>query len=116
MFTQEFLDSVYTIVYHLDKNFSADEARMRQAVALGEEVGEALGAIRRYMGWARRNGDFSDVEQELADVVITAAVTMVVFDMSDPNKIIADKLQKILTRGWKEPRKSVDNLVPQPLD
>lgn len=112
MFTQEFLDAVYTIVYHLDEHFPADESRARQAVALGEEVGEALGAIRRYMGWARRDGDFADVEQELADVVITAAVTMVVFDIREPNKIIAAKLEKILSRGWKDPRKRVDNLVP----
>lgn len=74
---------------------------LRQILALAEEVGEFVGASRRYYGMARRNGPRSDVEAELADVVITAFVTAHTMDI-DLEKAIAAKLQVVFTRGWRQ--------------
>lgn len=71
------------------------------AIALAEEVGEFVGAARRYMGMARRNGSFDELSLELADVVITAFVAAEVFDI-DIEMVVEDKLRTIFNRGWRE--------------
>jgi len=73
----------------------------RQTLALAEEVGEFVGAVRRWSGLARRSGPFSDVEAELADVVITAFVSAVTLGVDLP-KAIAAKLDVLFSRGWRE--------------
>ena len=90
------------IADHLHHNgFDPATAGQRQALALAEEVGEFVGAYRRWSGQARRTGSFSDVQTELADVVITAYVTAHELGI-DLDAVIADKLEEIFTRGWRE--------------
>lgn len=78
-----------------------------QVIALAEEVGEFVGAARRHLGMARRSGSRKEVEEELADVVITAFVTADVFGF-ELRHIIQDKLDIIFARGWRERTESVD--------
>ena len=81
-----------------------DHPPLRQALALAEEVGEFVGAVRRFHGMARRTGSFDDVRHELADVVITAFVTA--HEMGfDLEAAIDEKVAVIYDRGWRdEPR------------
>ncbi|MEV8512267.1 MazG nucleotide pyrophosphohydrolase domain-containing protein [Dactylosporangium sp. NPDC051484] len=76
---------------------------LRQALALAEEAGEFVGAVRRHYGLARRSGSFEDVEAELADVVITAFVTAHTMGI-DLERAVAAKLGVVYTRGWREER------------
>ena len=39
-----------------------------------EEAGEFAGTVRRYMGLARRDGNKQDMQDELADVIISAFI------------------------------------------
>lgn len=88
------------IVAILHEKFGND-IRAQQALALAEEAGEAVGAMRRYMGMARRVGNIDEVREELADVVITAWVTAAVFDV-DLESAIAAKLVKLHNRSWRD--------------
>lgn len=88
------------IVKHLRaNNFAKETSPDRQALALAEEVGEFVGAYRRWSGQARRTGTEQEVRAELADVVITAFVTAEEQGW-DLDADIAAKLDIILTRGW----------------
>ncbi|MGI5239034.1 MazG nucleotide pyrophosphohydrolase domain-containing protein [Dactylosporangium sp. CA-139066] len=78
-----------------------DAPHLRQALALAEEAGEFVGAVRRHYGLARRTGSFDDVEAELADVVITAFVTAETMGI-DLERALAAKLGVVYTRGWRE--------------
>lgn len=81
--------------------FPRSEAATRQVLNLAEEVGEFVGAYRRWKGMARRKGTFDDVAKELADVVITAYVTA--FELRvHLDEEIAAKLEVIYSRGWHE--------------
>lgn len=79
-----------------------------QFIAIGEECGEALGAYRRWRGFARRGGPASDVYEELADVIIVAMVGIVHFAEMEAGAcpedwiegILAKKLTKIFSRGF----------------
>jgi NTP pyrophosphatase (non-canonical NTP hydrolase) len=91
------------IVNHLrDNGFDAAGAANRQVLCLAEEVGEFVGAYRRWTGQARRQGTAREVRWELADVVITAYVTAHELGI-DLDRAIADKLGEIHARGWREP-------------
>ena len=83
--------------------FPKSEAATRQVFNLAEEVGEFVGAYRRWKGMARRKGTFDDVAKELADVVITAYVTAEELGISLESEIAA-KLEVIYSRGWHEAR------------
>lgn len=72
-----------------------------QVLMLAEEVGEFVGAYRRYVGKARRMGNFDDVEKELADVVIGALCVAQYLEM-DINTAIDKKLRIIFSRGWRD--------------
>ena len=72
-----------------------------QAMCLAEEAGEFLGAYRRWAGRARRSGDFEDVKAELADVVISAHVMAKALNV-DLDELVAEKLETVLARGWRE--------------
>jgi NTP pyrophosphatase (non-canonical NTP hydrolase) len=72
-----------------------------QVLCLAEEAGEAVGAYRRWSGQARRSGTFEELRAELADVVITAYVLANFLD-TDLDQAIESKMQKILTRGWRD--------------
>jgi len=71
-------------------------------LALAEEAGEFVGAYRRWAGMARRSGPWSEVQAELADVVITAYLTAHVLGI-DLDGACQDKAAVISTRGWKDP-------------
>ena len=87
-----------------------DRLDLQQVLCVAEEAGEFVGAYRRWVGMARRTGPRSDVEAELADVVITAYITADVLGIG-LDDAIQEKLAKIFTRGWREP--STDNPVDE---
>ena len=75
-----------------------DTDQARQVLAIAEEAGEFVGAYNRWSGRARRIGTREEMEDELADVIVTAFVTAHVFGM-DIENVIARKLHVILHRG-----------------
>lgn len=65
------------IVVNLRANgFEPDDGEA-QMLALMEEAGEVVGALRRCTGRARRTGTIEELQAELADMVITAHVTAI---------------------------------------
>lgn len=72
-----------------------------QLMALAEETGEFIGAMRRWRGMARRLGTESEAQSELADVVISAYAMADVMGW-DVDSLVSSKLGKIYSRGWKE--------------
>jgi NTP pyrophosphatase (non-canonical NTP hydrolase) len=87
---------------NIDEYFPARESGIRQVLCLAEEAWEFVAAYRRATGMARRHGSMTEVETELADVVITAYVTAHVLGI-DLTDAITNKLTVIFTRGWKQP-------------
>ena len=77
------------------------QAGDRQALALAEEVGEFVGAYRRWSGQARRRGSRLDMELELADVVTTAYITAHYLGI-DLDARIAEKCLVVLERPGRE--------------
>lgn len=73
-----------------------------QIMALAEETGEFVGAMRRWRGMARRRGTEDEAKAELADVIISAYGMAEVMGW-DADEIVKTKLDKIMNRGWKEP-------------
>jgi NTP pyrophosphatase (non-canonical NTP hydrolase) len=72
-----------------------------QALCVAEEAGELVGAYRRWAGKARRNGSSQEIKDEIADVLIAAAVFAERLGI-DIDKAVRDKLDVIRSRGWKE--------------
>lgn len=89
------------VAAHLEAAGFTESVQLRQTLALAEEVGEFVGAVRRHAGMARRSGPFSDVEAELADVVLTAFVTAHTMGI-DLRQALEDKLAVVYARGWRE--------------
>lgn len=77
------------------------DRHMRNALALSEEAGEAVGAIRRYLGLARRGGSIEEVTDELADVAICAYLNAYFFGL-DLDAAVARKVAAIFARGLRE--------------
>jgi len=82
-----------------------------QFIGIGEEAGEALGAYRRWRGFARRAGTSQEVYDELADVLIVTMVGILHYaevqghilgtgDGTVIEEVLARKLNKIFSRGW----------------
>jgi NTP pyrophosphatase (non-canonical NTP hydrolase) len=86
----------------------------RQVLGLAEEAGEFVGAYRRWSGQARRSGTAEEMHEELADVIITAFVTAHELGV-DINAVVAAKIRKIHTRGWRETTVSSER-QPDPFD
>jgi len=80
--------------------FPAETEQVRQVLAMAEESGEFVQAARRWLGLARTPGEFSAVEAELADVIITSYVTAAVFGI-DIDRVIAETAARIIARGWR---------------
>lgn len=91
------------VVKHLRDHYPASSLPTQQVMCLAEETGEFVGAYRRWAGLARRNGDWADVEAELADVVITAYVAANLLGI-DLEAAWRAKAEIVMTRGWREPR------------
>ena len=73
-----------------------------QALCVAEEAGELVGAYRRYAGKARRTGTRRELEDEIADVLITTACFAERAGI-DLDAAIATKLAVIYSRGWQQP-------------
>jgi NTP pyrophosphatase (non-canonical NTP hydrolase) len=72
-----------------------------QVLALAEEVGEFVGAYRRWSGQARRRGTEAEARNELADIIISAYAMADVMGW-DVDQLVETKVRKIMYRGWKE--------------
>jgi NTP pyrophosphatase (non-canonical NTP hydrolase) len=72
-----------------------------QTLAVAEEAGEFVGAMRRWQGMARRSGTEEEAQAELADVIISVYAMADVMGW-DIEQLIAPKIEKIFSRGWKE--------------
>ena len=72
-----------------------------QALCLAEEAGEAVGAVRRHLGLARRGGPLEAVGMELADVVITAYALAETLGL-DMAEFIDKKIDIVYARGFRE--------------
>lgn len=90
-----------TIFTETSKFFPDKDQRIMQTLCVGEEAGEFVGAVRKYLGMARRSGDFDSVRYELADVIISAYVAAEALQF-DVDAAIEEKSVVILTRGWKQ--------------
>lgn len=113
MITGDLADMAARITDRLrDNGFPADGAVNRNVLCLAEEVGEFVGAYRRWSGQARRQGSAADMHAELADVVITAYVTAheIGFDL---DTAISAKLAVVFSRGWREPPASDVDTPPE---
>ena len=109
-----FPDIIATLVANLwegRQGASPTEWLDQQAMCVAEEAGEFIGAYRRWRGFARRSGSPYDVEAEMADVIISAACMMLVWDLpafkerpkpntADIAEYISRKLKVILSRGY----------------
>lgn len=95
------LQEAATVIMQRCRENNAGGTSQAQLMALAEETGEFVGAMRRWWGLARRRGTEEDAQSELADVIISAYAMADVMGW-DVDTIVAKKLEKILTRGWKE--------------
>lgn len=85
------------------KDWSVIQGLDVQALNLAEEVGEFVGAYRRWTDRARRPGTHHEMAEELADVVITAFVMAHRAQVDLPG-VVRDKLLHIGQRGLRDPR------------
>lgn len=83
-----------------------------QALCVAEETGELVGAYRRWAGKARRSGTFRDLEDEVADVVISTAVFAERAGI-DLNTVIRRKLSSIYSRGWRDDNAPAGHAIAQ---
>lgn len=99
------LENVARFLMQACRENDAGGTEQSQIMALAEEAGEFVGAMRRWRGMARRHGTEQEAQDELADVVLCAYAMADVMGW-DMDTLLAAKLDKILNRGWKEPVKS----------
>lgn len=118
-FVLNMVEHAHIINQHIDENFPIENREARQVICLAEEGGEFIeaalavneqigrfvGAWRRYSGNARRTGTREEALSELADVMIVGYVMAdILIRDNEPNMndIIAAKLEKIYSRGWRD--------------
>jgi NTP pyrophosphatase (non-canonical NTP hydrolase) len=95
-----FTEALEEEIRHYASQGASDEQWVNaQVIKLGSEVGEFLGAVDRYNGFARRAGTKRDMLKELADVVISAFVMFAALD-EDAEYHIKLKLWEVITRGY----------------
>ena len=96
-----------SLVAYLVKNCGEEypapphEMLMRQALKLAEESGEVIKALCRYVGISRKSGSVQEVEDELADVVLSAYL-LAHYLPGDIDAAIARKAGADYLRGWRE--------------
>jgi NTP pyrophosphatase (non-canonical NTP hydrolase) len=93
-------EAAYVIMARCREN-EAGGTEQAQIMTLAEETGEFVGAMRRWRGMARRMGTEDEAKAELADVIISAYAMASVMGW-DVDALVEGKLDKIMTRGWKE--------------
>lgn len=94
-------DIAAEILVSLDWYQPVENREMVQSLALAEEVGEFIGAYRRWSGNARRSGTYDKMAEELADVVISSYVMARVLGM-DLDEEIESKIKVVFARPWKD--------------
>lgn len=105
-FTPEFLEWVYDVDRRLvekhEGSMHDDKRILSRTVKLSEEVGELSEAILSYVNDQRAEKlekfEKSDLDAEIADVIITAMV-IARATKTDVNAAIIEKLKKIEKRG-----------------
>jgi NTP pyrophosphatase (non-canonical NTP hydrolase) len=75
----DFQDLAVEITERIREHFPDTDLAVQQVLCLAEEAGEFVGAYRRWAGMARQSSPWSDVQAELADVVVTTYVTAHIF-------------------------------------
>ncbi|MFF2963748.1 MazG-like family protein [Streptomyces sp. NPDC057963] len=76
------------------------DVRLLRVLKITEEAGEVAEAVTGALGANPRKGDshsWQDVEKELGDVIVTAAVALATIS-SDPEKALADRVRGLLDR------------------
>ncbi|MEU9623260.1 MULTISPECIES: MazG-like family protein [unclassified Streptomyces] len=76
------------------------DVRLLRVLKISEEAGEVAEAVTGALGANPRKGDshsWQDVEKELSDVIVTAAVALATIS-SDPEKALADRVRGLLDR------------------
>ncbi len=77
---------------------NGDLAPVLNALCMAEEMGEAVQQIRRHEGHARRPATCDEVGEEMADVIISTAVTAQLMGI-DLGAHVRAKLDRIMERG-----------------
>lgn len=95
------LEEAAHIIMSRCRENGAGGTEQAQIMGLAEEVGEFVGAMRRWRGLARRRGTEAQAQEELADVIISAYAMAEVMGW-DANALVDIKLAKIFSRPWKE--------------
>lgn len=90
-----------TIIMQKCRQYNAGGTEQAQLMAVAEEAGEFIGAMRRWRGMARRSGTEEEAQKELADLVITCYAMADVMGW-DLDRLIDTKSEVILNRGWKQ--------------
>jgi len=67
-------------------------------LVIAEEAGEAVQKIRRHLGLGRSEASIDEVAEELADVIISTAVTAALLGI-DIDQAVDTKLDRIIDRG-----------------
>ena len=93
-FAKEFIKTAYPSTESLPPEWA-------QVLNVVGEAGEFAEAYRRYVGHARRVGNFEEVSQELADIVISAYVTAERLGINLDAEIKV-KQEAIMVRGFKD--------------
>lgn len=78
------------------------DRHMRNGLALAEEAGAVVKALRRYLGLARCAGPLEEVADELADLAITVYITAHYLGI-DMHTAIEGKAEVLFARGFKDP-------------
>lgn len=100
---------VSELAMHAKQGASDTEWMDAQAMCVVEEAGEFIGAYRRWRGFARRPGSADDVENELADVIISTSCMIQLWLIMNGSSgetvdsletVVARKLDQIFSRGW----------------
>ncbi|MGW3655565.1 MazG-like family protein [Streptomyces sp. NPDC005151] len=79
---------------------AAGDVRVLRVLKISEEVGEVSEALTGVLGANPRKGEshtWQDVEKELSDVIVTAAVALATIS-PDPEKALAERVQGLLGR------------------
>jgi NTP pyrophosphatase (non-canonical NTP hydrolase) len=95
------LSDTAEIIMQKCRENNAGGSEQAQVLALAEECGEFVGAMRRWRGMARRTGTEEEAQAELADIIISAHCMANVMQW-DVDALVDAKIDKILNRAWKE--------------
>lgn len=103
MITPDQWKTIQTLVDGLDRaNGCDDQEKLLRILKLSEEVGEVAQAVIGMTGQNPRKGvthTLDDVQGELCDVIITAAVALTSITDGDPAAFLTAKLDRVAARA-----------------